>query len=74
MALYYNYVNILSINSYSNSIFASNNTITTLFAYVLTSLANLDLGFDSWFYNGMTGYSKAWLQLVFPLYLRSYYA
>ena len=61
------YVNILSINSYN--IFASNDTITTSFAYVLTSLANLDLGFDLCFYNGMTEYSKTWLQLAFPLYL-----
>ena len=61
------YVNILSINSYN--IFASDSDITTSFAYILTSLANLDLGFDLCFYNGMTEYSKAWLQLAFPLYL-----
>ena len=61
------YVNILSINSYN--IFASDSDITTSFAYILTSLANLDLGFDLCFYNGMTEYSKTWLQLTFPLYL-----
>ena len=61
------YVNIVSINSYN--IFASDSNITTSFAYVLTSLANLDLGFDLCFYNGMTAYSKTWFQLAFPLYL-----
>ena len=61
------YVNILSINSYN--IFASDSNITTSFAYILTSLANLDLGFDLCFYDGMTEYNKTWLQLAFPLYL-----
>ena len=61
------YVNIVSINSYN--IFASDSNITRSFAYVITSLANLDLGFDLCFYDGMTEYSKTWLQLAFPLYL-----
>ena len=58
------YVNILSINSYN--IFASDNIISTQFSYILTSLVNLD---DLCFYNGMTEYGKAWLQLAFPVYL-----
>ena len=61
------YVNILSINSYN--IFASDSIISTQFSYVLNSLANLDLGFELCFYNGMTEYGKAWLQLAFPVYL-----
>ena len=61
------YVNILSINSYN--IFASDSIISTQFSYILNSLANLDLGFELCFYNGMTEYGKAWLQLVFPVYL-----
>ena len=61
------YVNILSITSHN--MFTSDSDITTSFAYILISLANLDLGFDLCFYNGMTEYSKTWLQLAFPLYL-----
>ena len=60
------YVNIISINShvfflvYNNSI----NPIT-----VFISLANLDLGIPTCFYNGMDDYAKMWLQLTFPAYL-----
>jgi len=61
------YVNILSINSYN--IFASDIIISTQFSYILNSLTNLDLGFELCFYNGMTEYGKAWLQLAFPVYL-----
>ena len=38
-------------------------------AYILTSLANLDLGIPTCFYNGMDDYAKMWLQLAFPFYL-----
>ena len=57
------YVNIISIN-YS-IFFPECHTIDCL----LLSLSNLDLGFEMCFYNGMDGYSKGLLQLVFPLYL-----
>ena len=57
------YVNIISIN-YS-TFFPECHSIDCL----LLSLSNLDLGFETCFYNGMDGYSKALLQLVFPLYL-----
>ena len=57
------YVNIISIN-YS-LFFPECNSIGCL----LLSLSNLDLGFEMCFYNGMDGYAKALLQLVFPLYL-----
>ena len=57
------YVNIISIN-YS-TFFPECHSIDCL----LFSLSNLDLGFETCFYNGMDGYFKALLQLVFPLYL-----
>ena len=37
--------------------------------YIFTSLANLDLGIQICFYNGMDDYAKMWLQLAFPFYL-----
>ena len=43
-----------------------NNTITT---HTFISLANLDLGITTCFYNGMDNYAKMWLQLMFPAYL-----
>ena len=36
---------------------------------VFISFANLDLGIETCFYNGMDSYAKIWLQLFFPLYL-----
>jgi len=56
------YVNIAGINS------------TVLFqtftpVYIFTSLANLDLGIQTCFYDGMDDYAKIWLQLAFPFYL-----
>ena len=57
------YVNIISIN-YSQFCFKSNSPDCTLL-----SLMNLDLGIETCFYDGMDGYAKMWLQLVFPSYL-----
>ena len=57
------YVNIISINS--SILFLVNNTATHIFI----SLANLDLGITTCFYNGMDNYAKIWLQLMFPAYL-----
>ena len=37
--------------------------------YTFISLANLDLGIQTCFYNGMDDYAKMWLQLAFPFYL-----
>ena len=37
--------------------------------YALISLANLDLGIETCFYDGMDDYAKMWLQLTFPAYL-----
>ena len=56
------YVNIISINT---SIFFSEFTP----AYTFISFANLDLGIETCFYNGMDDYAKMWLQLSFPAYL-----
>ena len=57
------YVNIISIN-YSQFCFDSNSPDCTIL-----SLLNLDLGIETCFYDGMDGYTKMWLQLVFPIYL-----
>ena len=59
------YVNIVSINSHV--FFPLNNSIQP--SYIFVSIANLDLGIETCFYNGMDDYAKMWLQLVFPTYL-----
>ena len=56
------YVNIISVNT---PVFFSKYTP----AYAFISLANLDLGIQTCFYNGMDDYAKMWLQLAFPFYL-----
>ena len=59
------YVNIIGINS---SIFIQINGPGKA-THIFISLANLDLGITTCFYNGMDNYAKAWLQLMFPAYL-----
>ena len=59
------YANIVSIN-YA-IFFPQINGFTP--AYTFISLANLDLGIQTCFYNGMDDYVKMWLQLAFPFYL-----
>ena len=59
------YANIVSINF---AIFFPQ-TNGFIPAYTFISLANLDLGIQTCFYNGMDDYAKMWLQLVFPFYL-----
>ena len=61
------YTNIISINI--PAFFPSINEFVPTYAFI--SLANLDLGVQTCFYNGMDDYAKMWLQLVFPLYLIS---
>ena len=56
------YVNIISIN-YSLFCIDGNSPDCTIL-----SLLNLDLGIETCFYDGMDGYTKMWLQLVFPSY------
>ena len=59
------YVNIISINT---PVFFPNLS-KFMPAYTFISLANLDLGIQTCFYNGMDDYAKMWLQLAFPFYL-----
>ena len=59
------YINIISINT--PILFPDLNHFTP--AYTFISLANLDLGIQTCFYNGMDDYAKMWLQLAFPFYL-----
>ena len=59
------YVNIISINV--PVFFPASRKVTP--AYTFISLANLDLGIQTCFYNGMDDYTKMWLQLAFPFYL-----
>ena len=61
------YINIVSINS--TMFFPTHHDTSTSIAYAFISLANLDLGIELCFYNGMDDYSKMWLQLMYPLYL-----
>ncbi|XP_065918464.1 uncharacterized protein [Dysidea avara] len=53
------------LSTHSSRIFPS----TSNAAYILVSLANLDLGFEVCFYNGMTQYAATWLRFVFPIYV-----
>ena len=59
------YVNIISINT--PVFFTELNHFTPTYTFI--SLANLDLGIQTCFYNGMDDYAKMWLQLAFPFYL-----
>ena len=59
------YVNIISINT--PVFFTEEDKFTP--SYLFISLANLDLGIQTCFYDGMDDYAKMWLLLVFPYYL-----
>ena len=59
------YVNIISINA--PVIFTKLNQFKPTYTFI--SIANLDLGIQTCFYNGMDDYAKMWLQLAFPFYL-----
>ncbi|XP_065903271.1 uncharacterized protein [Dysidea avara] len=59
------YVNIIIINT--PVFFPPSSEVTP--AHTFISLANLDLGIQTCFYNGMDDYAKMWLQLAFPFYL-----
>jgi len=58
------YANIASINFNSTLFFPLYQVPQTFL-----SIANLDLGIQTCFYNGMDNYAKMWLQLMFPSYL-----
>ena len=59
------YSNFVQIN---RSIFlptdSTRNILTVFIAWM-----NLDLGFETCFYDGMTAYAQTWLQFAFPLYV-----
>ena len=59
------YVNILNIHNIP--LFPSHSLLKPL--HVFISFANLNLGIESCFYNGMDDYTKTWLQFCFPIYL-----
>ena len=59
------YANVISIN---DSVFLVNDNVFKPLR-VFISFANLDLGIETCFYNGMDTYAKMWLQLFFPFYL-----
>ena len=60
--LYFNILNIHNI-----PLFPSHSLVKPL--HVIISFANLNLGIETCFYNGMDDYTKAWLQFSFPIYL-----
>jgi len=59
------YANIISINI--PVFFAKVDGL--LPSYTFITLANLDLGIQACFYNGMDDYAKMWLHLIVPFYL-----
>ena len=59
------YANAISIN---DSVFLTNSYAHQAMKTFI-SFANLDLGIETCFYNGMDSYAKMWLQLFFPFYL-----
>ena len=58
------YVNIVKANEFIFLPEAGTNPLTIFIAW-----ANLDLGIETCFWDGLTAYSKAWLQFLFPLYI-----
>ena len=59
------YANIFKTNE--QLFIQANNSPLTVFI----SWLNLDLGVETCFFDGLTAYSKTWLQFVFPLYIWS---
>ena len=58
------YVNVISANKHLYYSQTSANPATLFIAWL-----NLDIGIETCFFNGLTAYSKTWLQFVFPLYI-----
>ena len=58
------YANIINAN---RDMYFSQPNLT--FVPVFISWLNLDIGFDTCFYQGMDTYAKTWLQLAFPTYI-----
>ena len=60
------YANIVKANEYISLPQGQTNPLTLFVAWL-----NLDLGVETCFFNGLSAYSKTWLQFVFPLYIWS---
>ena len=58
------YANIVTANQSVFFLTIGTNVLTVFIAWL-----NLDVGFETCFYDGMNVYSKTWLQFVFPLYI-----
>ena len=58
------YVNVVSANKHLYYSQTSVNPMTLFIAWF-----NLDIGIETCFFNGLTAYSRTWLQFVFPLYI-----
>jgi predicted outer membrane repeat protein len=62
-----------SIIFYANIIYANKSIYFghshVLLIQIITSWLNLDIGFDTCFFDGMDTYAKTWLQLAFPMYI-----
>ena len=58
------YANIVQVNRVIFFPYSTRNILTVFIAWL-----NLDLGFQSCFYDGMDAYAQTWLQLCFPLYI-----
>ena len=60
------YANVVKANEYLLYKEQQTNPLTVFIAWL-----NLDLGIETYFFNGLTAYGKTWLQFVFPLYIWS---
>ena len=58
------YANIIQVSKAAFLPQSETNVLTVFVAWL-----NLDLGIQTCFYDGMNMYAKAWLQLLFPLYI-----
>ncbi len=58
------YANIIQVN---RRVFLPLDQVNVLTVFV--AWLNLDLGFETCFYDGMTAYAHTWLQFVFPIYV-----
>ena len=60
------YANVIKANEYIFLPQRQTNPLTVFIAWL-----NLDLGVETCFFQGLTAYSKTWLQFVFPFYIWS---
>ena len=60
------YANVIKANEYIFFSQEQTNPLTVFIAWL-----NLDLGVETCFFQGLTAYSKTWLQFVFPFYIWS---